>query len=418
MLRRPLRLTAAAVALACLLGRCGESVESPKYQASDLNRELVTGEGEFAMRLAEPLLTNEDGERGNTVFSPFSVSLALSLMLDGARGETREELLKLLTIQGMGRDAINHGSEVLLNLIQHDDPKTEVRIANAIWAQKGLPLQDEYVKAMKQVYAAKIAPMDFKNKLAAVKTINGWVSDRTEGLIRDLVTEDVITGRTVMMLANAIYFHGIWTEPFEQSETRDAPFHREDGTDVTVPMMGKREALPHKTTPAYKAVQIPYGSGQWRFIAVLPADGKTLKEAEAALLRGPGEWTEGFEEGETALALPRFKIEAATDLTEILSALGMVQSQTPGSADFSGIAGAEAELFVSRVLHKAYIEVDEAGTKAAAATVIAADSGASGPVHAFEFRADRPFLFAIANATTGVLAFMGCVADPSAMTAD
>ncbi|MBO7744571.1 serpin family protein [Paenibacillus sp. MWE-103] len=416
-LRRPLRLTAAAVALACLLGGCGKDAAAPKYQASDVNRELVIGNNDFAMRLATSMLTKEDEARNNTLFSPFSVSLALSLMLDGARGETREELLKLLAVQGIGRDAINHGNEVLLDLIEHDDPKTEVRIANAIWAQKGLPLRDDYVKAMKQAYAAKIATLDFGDKPAAAKTVNGWVSDRTEGLIRDLVSEDDISGQTAMMLVNAIYFHGRWTEPFETSATRDEPFHREDGTDVTVPMMGKRETLPHKSTPAYKAVQIPYGSGQWRFIAALPADGRTLKEAEAALLRDPAEWTEGFEASETALALPRFKMAATSNLTETLRALGMVRSLSP-AADFSGIAGEEAELFVSRALHKAFIEVDETGTKAAAATAIVGDSGSAGPADVFEFRADRPFLFAVVNATTGVLAFMGRVADPSAMPAD
>ncbi|SFJ68857.1 serpin B [Paenibacillus sp. UNC496MF] len=418
-LRRPLRLTAAAVALACLLGGCGKDAAAPKYQASDVNRELVKGNNDFAMRLATSMLTKEDEALDNTVFSPFSVSLALSLMLDGARGETREELLKLLAMQGIGRDAINHGNEVLLDLIRHDDPKTEVRIANAIWAQKGLPLLDDYAKAMKQAYAAKIATLDFGDKPAAAKTINGWVSDRTEGLIRNLVTEDVITEQTVMMLVNAIYFHGRWTEPFETSETSEAPFHREDGSDIWVPMMGKREALPHKTAPAYKAVQIPYGAGQWRFIAALPADGKTLKDAEAALLRGPDEWTDGFEAGETALALPRFKIAATSNLTETLRALGMVRSLSPASADFSGITGDKARLVVQRVQHKAFIEVDEAGTKAAAATAIATDGAApAGPTDVFEFRADRPFLFAIVNATTGVLAFMGRVADPSAMPAD
>ncbi|QHW33729.1 serpin family protein [Paenibacillus rhizovicinus] len=418
--KRRMAMTAAAVLLvAALLGGCGESDQTvskpvaPKHTAADVNKELVKSGNAFAMRLAEPLLSEAMDRSRNTVFSPLSVSFALSLLLNGAQGETREELMTLLAAKGADAETFNQSNEALMDLLQHVDPAVEFRIANAIFAQKGLALQSEFVKRMKERYAAPVSAIDFARSAAAAKTINDWTAKQTNDRIKELLTADSLSSDTVMMLLNAVYFNGTWQMPFDEANTKDAAFHLDGGQNVQVPMMAINGEFLHKAAPAYQAVQLHYGAGDWSMFVVLPADGSTLKDAEAAVLHDAAAWTAGYESGTGQVQLPRFKFEAAYNLNETLKSLGMVRSMDATLADFSGISP-NGGLFVDQVLHKAFIEVNEKGTEAAAATAIGTDSGADLNAKPFVFRADRPFLFAIRNNATGTIAFLGSVADPTA----
>ncbi|QHW33730.1 serpin family protein [Paenibacillus rhizovicinus] len=412
---KPNAVLLAAASMIGLLGGCGESADGPRFAAKDVHAEQVKSDNSFALRMAQPLLEEAAVSKRNVAFSPLSVSFALSMLLNGAKGETREELLALLGAKGITEESLHAGNEVLLDLLQHADPAVEVRIADAIWTKKGVRLQSEFKKKLQTFYAAEVHAIDF-SKPAAAQTINRWVSKQTGGHIDQMVNSSDLANAE-MVLMNAIYFNGTWQLPFEASGTSTQPFHLTEDTMVNVPMMRQRDKFAHLTTAEYKAVRLPYGSGQWGMIVVLPEPGVTLQRAEETFLSDPSPWQDGFDEGvsDTLLQLPKFTFKTSKKLREVLEGLGMKISFDPSAADFSGMTDNGSKgLFVSDVLQKAFISVDELGTKAAAATKIDVTGSSAPPPEAFEFIADRPFFFAIEDRTTGTLAFLGAVANPGA----
>lgn len=399
-----------AILMVLLLGvaGCSNVRESSIYEEKDVNHVQVKSYNDFALHLGDKLLKESNGE--NLFISPLSVTFALSLVLNGAEGETRAELQQALGLEGLTLEALNKGNKVLTDLLTYEDTEVELKIANGLWARKETPLLDSYTDTLKKSYKVKVKTLDFEDEGSA-KTINNWVKKNTDGRIEEIVEPSLLKSN-VMLLANAIYFNGTWSKPFEESFTRKAPFYLADGTEETVQMMMQTTVLPHKETESFKAVRLPYGSGAWDMVVVLPNEGLSLTEVAPQLLSQSDAWREGFEEGKAVVELPRFQLKYNNSLRDTLQLLGVKSAFDSAAADFSAMTGKPSGLYMTDVLHKSFIEVNEHGTEAAAVTSVMMAGSAPPPDKPFQINVNRPFFFAIEDHTTGSIVFMGTVFNP------
>ncbi|MCL6604488.1 MAG: serpin family protein [Paenibacillus sp.] len=399
-----------AILMVLLLGvaGCSNVRESSIYEAKDVNHVQVKAYNDFALHLADKLLKESSGE--NLFISPLSITFALSLVLNGAEGGTRAELQQALGVEGMTLEALNKGNEVLTDLLTYEDTEVELKIANGLWARKETPLLDSYTDTLKKSYKVKVKTLDFEDEGSA-KTINNWVKKNTDGRIEEIVEPSLLKSN-VLLLANAIYFNGTWSKPFEESFTRKVPFYLADGTEETVQMMMQTTVLSYKETESFKAVRLPYGSGVWDMVVVLPNEGQTLTEMAPQLLSQSDEWREGFVEGKAIVELPRFQLKYNNSLKDTLQLLGVKSAFDSAAADFSAMTGKTSGLFITDVLHKSFIEVNEHGTEAAAVTSVMMAGSAPAPDKPFQINVNRPFFFAIEDHTTGSIVFMGTVFNP------
>jgi serpin B len=390
-----------------------QRVTSPAVAEPDL-AELVTGNSAFAFDLYQAVRENQ----GNLLYSPYSISLALAMTYSGARGETKQQMADTLSFT-LPDDRLHPAFNALdLELADRgEDPRGgegfrfQLNIANAIWGQEGYAFLPEFLDVLAENYGAGLRLLDFvsapeESRLA----INDWVSDQTEGKIPDLMPQDVIDELTRLVLTNAIYFNAGWAFPFEPQDTEDGPFHLLDGGELTVPMMKQSHEFAYAEGEGYQAVSLPYGVSGVSMVLLVPPAGQfeafessLNAERVDAILKGLGRWS-------VTLSMPKFDFESSFDLGETLATMGMPDAFSE-LADFSGMTGSP-ELFISAVVHKAFISVDEEGTEAAAAT--AAVGGAySLPPHV-DLTVDRPFVFLIRDYETGAILFVGRVVDPAA----
>jgi serpin B len=367
---------------------------------------LVRGNTAFAFDLYKQLRERS----GNLFFSPHSISTALAMTYAGARTDTEAEMAQALHFDG-GQDATHPAFAALearLNAIQ---AKGGVRLetANSLWPQTGHPLLPEYLALVKANYGVLITPLDFGEEEAARRTINDWAADKTAQKIQNLIPSGALNASTRLVLANAIYFKGDWAVQFDGELTADQPFYVTPDASVVVPMMFQTLDAGYAETPEAQIIELPYVGEEISFLALLPRDG--LSELEAALtaetLAG---WTQRLYPQEVEVYMPRFRLVQSFGLNGALMALG-IRAAFGAGADFSGMDGRKHGLYVGAVLHKAFVEVNEEGTEAAAATAVLTLEGAPPPQPVF--RADHPFLFLIRERATGAILFMGRVADPS-----
>jgi serine protease inhibitor len=356
---------------------------------------------------------------GNGVMSPASVVLALSMAQAGARGDTAAQMETVLhgALGSGGGNGINSLDQALARLSGtfqvpgKADQKLALRIANAAFAQAGEQWQQAYLDTLAARYGAGLRLVDFRaNPTAACSAINSWVNDQTEARIPKIL--DSLDNTTRLVLANAIYLKAPWLEPFENDGTKDAPFTKPDGSQVSVPTMsaGLSEAT-YASGSGWQAVELPYANRSLAMTIVLPDDLAAFEKGlDAARF---GRITAALQNTEVALTLPRFKIETKSDLSSILSAMGMPLAFDLDKADFSGMTTQEP-LFIAKVVHQANISVDENGTEASAATVVAMDAASTAATRQVTLNVDKPFLFAIRDTTTGAILFLGRVTDPSA----
>ena len=380
--------------------------------------------GEGNARLAMALYAQVAKEHPiNLVFSPASISTALAMAYAGARTQTESEMTSALRFT-LPQDRLHPAmNELTAALASRGDGKQgadgqpfRLRIVNTTWAQKDFPLEPAFLDVLASNYGAGVNLLDF---LAAPEpsrhTINRWVSDQTEQRIKELLQKDHITSRTRLVLTNAVYFNAAWKSPFVR-KTEDAPFTRSDGSTVQVPMMRHKEQLRAGEVPGLaRAVALPYQDERLSMLIVLPDVGK-LSEVESMLASGGvGSIDAALTEQTVDLALPRFRFDTPVGLADALKTLGMVRAFDPDLADFSGLS--EMPLYISDVVHKAFIAVAEKGTEAAAATAVIFGDPVSAPlVPPLSILVDRPFLFLVRDDATGAILFMGRVSDPSAPT--
>jgi len=353
-------------------------------------------------------------DRANMVFSPVSVASALWMAWCGARGQTAAELARALHLDGSA-DAAGHGLGALSVLVADAASgagSVTFRAPNTVWVQSGLPLRPEFTAQLGRA-AATFADADFTGAPDAARNeINHVIAEQTAGKITGLLPPGSIGPRTRLVLANAMYLKAAWLAPFPAAQTSDAPFYPDgrEGADVTVPMMRGTAARAYIDGDGYQAVLLPYAGGSLAMAVILP-DGPLAALRPAIAAQGLSGVLAGTSRHQVTLSLPRFRVEAAFDLIPALRQLG-VHKAFSGDADFSGITEAEP-LQISTVAHKAYIDVDEQGTEAAAATaagVRAAAALRSPPL--VTMVVDRPFLFGIVHTATGLPLFAGQVSHP------
>ena len=403
-------LLACAAVLA--LGACGNSTgpDGPPPLLTALPRPLSQAElriAEGANGFAFALLreaTREAPAESNTFLSPLSASMALAMALNGAGGETFDAMRATLGLGELSEAEIDEGYRDLIGLLRGLDGRVEMLVANSMWARNDLPLEPGFAAAGRDFFDAEIRNLDF-GAPGAVESINDWVAGKTNGRIPRLL--EAIAREEVLFLVNAIYFKGRWREMFDPDHTAPGPFHGADGRERSAHLMRQEATLRYGETERYQAVDLLYGNGAFAMTVVLPRPGGTPAELLASL--DPAAWRElvaALGEATVDLTLPRFRLDYARSLGPDLAAIGMGIAFDRDRADFSRIADVRPErLFITRVEQKTFVEVNEEGTEAAAATAVGV--GVTSAPLTYEMRVDRPFLFAIRERFSGTLVFVG-----------
>jgi serpin B len=392
--------------LICLTGLAA-GADSPADQAK-----LAAANTGFAFDLLKQIAGGQPN--ANVFISPFSVSSVLQMVGNGAAGETRAEMQRVLKTGGLPAEALN-GADKNLNQSLNSQTNVILDLANAIWYQDGVRLKPGFVADNQNFFGAKLAGVDF-GKPESAQTINGWAEKSTRGKIKEVV-QWPFPSLTRVILANAIYFKDKWERPFDQKETKPHVFRLSSGGEKQVPMMWQHGHFNYQEGDGYQAVRLPYAGGRLQMHLFLPGTNSSPTKLLADL---NGEtWRNKiaprFMEREGTLALPRFKMDYDVTLNDPLKALGMKNAFT-SAADFSAMA--DEPLFVSEVKQKSYVDVNEEGTEAAAVTTVVMKATAiMEPVKPFEMIVDRPFFFAIADSQTQTILFMGIVNNPANQSA-
>jgi serpin B len=391
-----------------------ERITSPDVSTSE-QALLVEGNNAFAFELYQSL----KGEEGNLFYSPYSISLALAMTYAGARGETAEQMadtLQFLLEQERLHPAFNWLDAELASRGEGAEGKDgegfRLNIVNAIWGQKDYSFLSTFLDVLAENYGAGLRILDFITETEESRlTINQWVSDQTEGRIKDLIPQGAIDALTRLVLTNAIYFNAAWAYPFDDDRTADGLFYLLDDGQVTVPMMKQTESFGYTEGNGYQAVELLYDGGELSMVILLPASGNFEAFEEGLQAQQVDAIINGLKNTEVALTMPQFEFDSEFSLKDTLAGMGMPIAFS-SVADFSGMTG-NRELFISDVVHKAFVAVDEAGTEAAAATAVIMKLTAV-PEPPMEVTIDRPFIFLIRDIETGAILFVGRVLNPGA----
>jgi serpin B len=326
---------------------------------------VVKGNTDFALELYAKL----GKEEGNLFFSPYSISTALAMTYAGARGETAEEMAKTLHFD---QEKLHPAMGTLITQVNDADNKKrgyQLSTANALWGQKGYPFAEDFLALNKKNYGAGVKEVDFAGQTEqARQMINKWVEEQTNDKIKELFKEGVLSPDTRLVLANAIYFKGNWASQFKKDQTNDRAFLTPGGKKIKTPMMFQTEKFGYAETPDVQVLDMPYVGKDLSMVVLLPRKVDGLAALEKNLSsRQLGEWFKNLREQKVIVGLPKFKMTSEFALKQTLSEMGMPKAFTFG-ADFSGMTGKENDLFIQAVVHKAFVEVNEEGTEAAAAT--------------------------------------------------
>ena len=369
---------------------------------------------EFGFRLFSELTSEYDGQ--NIFISPPSVAICLAMTYNGAQGSTAEAMKQALSLDELDQEQINATFADLLALLDNPDSAVELSIANSLWARKGLPFKEDFLQRNEEFYRAEVSSLDFNNPDAA-SIINRWVNDQTRGKITGIV-DPPIDPSSILFLINAIYFKGTWTDVFDESLTQDQTFHLLDGSTIDHPLMKQSGDYRYLETDRFQAIRLPYGRWRLSMYVFLPSRESSLKEFQSTLTAANWSgWMRQFAMRDGSIVLPRFRIEFESTLNDALKALGMEIAFDPSGADFRGMFPVTdaAKVYISKVKHKTFVEVNEHGTEAAAVTSTDMAMTAMPPEDTpppFHMVVDRPFFFAIRDGQTGTVLFMGSIVDP------
>jgi serpin B len=388
-----------------------ERITSPDVSTSE-QALLVEGNSAFAFELYRELKE----KRGNLFYSPYSISLALAMTYAGASGETAQQMadtLQFLLEQDRLHPAFNWLDAELASRGEGAEGKDgegfRLNIVNTIWGQKDYEFLSDFLDVLAENYGAGLRILDFITETEASRlAINQWVSNQTEGRIEDLIPQGAIDSLTRLVLTNAIYFNAAWAHSFDEDMTADGPFYLLDGGQVSVPMMKQTESFSYTDGGGYQAVELLYDGGELSMVILLPEAGKFEAFEETLNAQQVDAIISGLQPARVTLTMPQFEFDSEFSLKDTLADMGMPIAFSPAEADFSGMTG-NRELFISAVLHKAFVAVDEAGTEAAAATSVIMTS--SMPL---EVTIDHPFIFLIRDIETGAILFVGRVMNPGA----
>lgn len=382
--------------------------KSKVVSQDDIEKQVIEGNNEFGFNIFKELSLEDEGE--NVFISPLSISTALTMAYNGASGNTKEEMEKVLGHSGVDIDKVNESYKTLTKYLENVDKKVELNIGNSIWIRDGEKINKKFIDTNKDVFGAEVETLDF-SKSSAVDSINEWISKSTNGMIKDML-KGPISDDVMMYLINAIYFKGDWQEPFDANSSYTDEFLNSKGEKVSCEFMRKFASGDHKTFYGegenFQTIKLPYDNGKVSMYVVLPEEDKNINTFVKEI--SSEKWnliknSIGSEKKDIKVTLPKFEIQYGTkELKDSLIKIGMKEAFTH-NANFKGIRD---EIYISNVVHQAKIEVNEKGSEAAAATIVQAD-GAAAPiiVNTKEFLANRPFVFIIEDEESGNILFMG-----------
>lgn len=408
-----LKKTIAALSLLSILAACqndeNPSKPEPKprkdISLTRVEQSLLDANTDFAFRFFSQVCNTED-EKPNVFVSPLSASLCLSMITNGASGNTLTEMQDVLGFpaSSFSLDDLNNYNQKLTTALLDLDNTTQLGIANSIWVKQGFKVYDSFVNVNKQMYDAQVQELDFTSPTAK-DVINRWCAEQTNDCIKEVIK--VIPANARMYLLNALYFKGIWASLFEKSATRQENFTNSDGTQQKVNMMNQTEMFNYTKNSTFSIAELPYGNEAFSMVILLPSGGKTLDESLSELTsENWKEWNSNMAGKQLQVKLPRFRVEYDKTLIDDMIAMGMKDAFDGNKADFSKMSA--AELYVGILQQFTYINVDEEGTEAAAVTVGGMLDSAGLPV-TIPFYVDSPFAFMIKEKSTGAILFMGKV---------
>lgn len=373
---------------------------------------VVNANNQFAFDLYSQF--KDENKDDNIFFSPYSISVALAMTYEGANGQTAEEMRNVLHIpEDANLRRANFAK--IINEINKKDAKYNLSTANALWAQKDYTFLEDYTNAVEKYYGGKVTNLDFVGESEKSRqTINNWVENQTNNKIKDLIPQGVLNAYTRLVLTNAVYFKGTWVKQFDKNDTRDEDFKTSSGQTVKVPMMkltGEDAKFNYAETDAIQILEMSYVGGNLSMLIILPKDNNLDNVEESITPENLSEWRNMLTERKIEVYIPKLKFETKYFMAQDLIAMGMPSAFN--AADFSGMTG-QKDLMIGQVIHQAFVEVNEEGTEAAAATAVigvmtAGPNGVTIPV----FRADHPFIFIIQQKDTDNILFLGRVSDPS-----
>lgn len=385
----------------------GESRLALQQPNTPVDSKLVDANTKFGFKLFQEVL-KQDSKR-NIFVSPTSIAIALSMTYNGASGETQQAMANALELQGMSLDNINQANNTLKASLENADPAVQMSIANSLWARQGISFNPEFIKQNQQFYGAKVTELDFA-KPDSSNIINNWVKENTRGKIDNIVGQ--LKPDDVLFLINAIYFKGDWTKKFDKSQTTERPFNLSNGSQKQHPMMSQSGKYRYYENETFQAVSLPYGKGRMSLYVFLPSKTTNLNTFQQQLKsENWQQWMNQFRMRQGSVELPRFKFDYDIKLNNALKALGM-ETAFSNQANFSNMTS--ASVAINEVKHKTFVEVNEEGTEAAAATSVGMvlTSARMPAEEPFQMVVDRPFFCAIRDNQTGTILFMGSIKEP------
>ena len=401
------------------------AMDNPKAKENMNKKIIVDGNNKFALELFAKLQST----KGNLFFSPYSISTALAMAHAGARNETESQMAGVLHFPISADRRTDSSSKSLPdrqqfassfgNIIKDLNSRGRkggytLTVANALWGQKDYGFLQEFLELIETSYDGRLNEVDFiRAAETARKTINAWVEKKTNDKIKNLISEGVLDSMTRLVLTNAIYFKGNWARQFKENRTKNSPFTLADGQKIDVATMNQKAKFGYMETETFQGLELPYVDEELSMVILLPKKFDALDEFEKTITPEIlTQWLAKIHKREVVVFVPKFKMTSQFGLASVLNSMGM-KNAFSSKADFSGING-KRDLFISAVIHKAYIEVNEEGTEAAAATGVVMRLTSIGPAPIPVFRADHPFLFLIRDNLSGSILFIGRVANPKA----
>ena len=345
-------------------------------------------------------------ENGNIFYSPYSIFTALSMAYEGARGNTATEMQNVLNILQNHSPTLGSFGRIY-NLLNQKQEGYTINTANAFWAHQNYTFLQEYLNLLQNFYMAEANELDFAENIKAAEIINDWIEEQTNDKIKDMIKPDMLSDLTKLVLTNAIYFKGFWAIPFDPEDTYETDFELSPTNTSKVNMMSINAPFNYTETDDLKLLKLYYQENDLSMVIILPKENNITVAESAMNAENLSAWNNNFDEMEITVEIPKFKFETKYDLNSLLQSMGIIDAFT-SAADFSGMDGTK-NLFISRALHQAFVEVNEEGTEAAAATALIMELTAI----PFSFRADHPFTFLIQHEETGAVLFMGRAMNPA-----
>jgi serpin B len=384
--------------------------------APEIDPQLVNANNRFGWRLFSQIRTASPQE--NIFISPTSITTALQMTLEGAKGETKQAIAQTLALQNLPTETRREAMAALAEFLSDPAPEIQLDIANALWVastNSSTPaVNPSFVETVRNIYQAEVGELNFSTP-EAIATINNWVAENTNGKIEQITRE--LPANTVAFLANAIYFKGLWAYPFDPENTENRDFYLANGETISHPFISQNDTFPYYENDLFQAVSLPYGKpGKPQNLSLyvfLPKSNISLSDFyQQQTPENWQNWMQEFRPLSGSIALPKLQVEYEISLTEILANMGMEIAFDPANANFTEIRDREPKVFLDRIQHKTFLEVNEEGTEAAGATSVRVGT-TSVAVDTFDMEVNRPFFLTIRDNRSGTILFMGAIANPS-----